>query len=229
MLREETRDRIYRAAVAVMSSTGFYSATTDKIAEAAGVSIGTVYNYFRSKDDILGYIFEVELQRRQTAIEEIRRLPAPALEKIRMALLANARQVQREPHLSRLLWGERGLGSRQAIVRRFLQGIAEQFKALLDDGVAAGDVRPCDTRLAARLLLASVESVIADAALGGADQEGHDTEKHQPGYDPERLVNELLTLLTHGFGARARSRHGPTGLPNGSRTEPKATKESSTA
>jgi TetR/AcrR family fatty acid metabolism transcriptional regulator len=52
------RDLILRAATTVFARHGFFSAQVADIAREAGVAAGTVYLYFRSKDDLLVSIFE---------------------------------------------------------------------------------------------------------------------------------------------------------------------------
>ena len=52
------KDAILRAAIDVFAERGFFSAQVADVARAAGVAAGTVYLYFRSKDDILASIFE---------------------------------------------------------------------------------------------------------------------------------------------------------------------------
>ena len=52
------RDAILRAAIDVFAERGFFSAQVADIARAAGVAAGTVYLYFKSKDDLLVSIFE---------------------------------------------------------------------------------------------------------------------------------------------------------------------------
>ncbi len=49
---------IYEAATDVFVTTGYTEATTDQIAEKAGVSIGTLYNYFPGKEAILYGLWE---------------------------------------------------------------------------------------------------------------------------------------------------------------------------
>jgi TetR/AcrR family fatty acid metabolism transcriptional regulator len=49
---------ILRAATDVFASRGFFNAQVADVARAAGVAAGTVYLYFRSKDDLLVSIFE---------------------------------------------------------------------------------------------------------------------------------------------------------------------------
>ena len=52
------RDLILRAATDVFAERGFFNAQVADVARAAGVAAGTVYLYFRSKDDLLVSIFE---------------------------------------------------------------------------------------------------------------------------------------------------------------------------
>src|SRR5213595_460788 len=52
------RDAILRAAIDVFADRGFFNAQVADVARAAGVAAGTVYLYFRSKDDLLVSIFE---------------------------------------------------------------------------------------------------------------------------------------------------------------------------
>src|SRR5437899_7847979 len=52
------RDAILRAATDVFAERGFFNAQVADIARAAGVAAGTVYLYFKGKDDLLISIFE---------------------------------------------------------------------------------------------------------------------------------------------------------------------------
>src|SRR5260370_37400152 len=52
------RDALLRAAIDVFAERGYFNAQVADVARAAGVAAGTVYLYFRSKDDLLISIFE---------------------------------------------------------------------------------------------------------------------------------------------------------------------------
>jgi TetR/AcrR family transcriptional regulator, fatty acid metabolism regulator protein len=54
----EKRDAILRAATEVFARRGYFQSQVADVARAAGVAAGTVYLYFRSKDDLLVSIFE---------------------------------------------------------------------------------------------------------------------------------------------------------------------------
>src|ERR671921_835714 len=68
------RDAILRAAIDVFAERGYFNAQVADVARAAGVAAGTVYLYFRSKDDLLISIFDRTMRE---AIDEGRASVAP--------------------------------------------------------------------------------------------------------------------------------------------------------
>lgn len=56
---QNTHDKIYNIAIELIESKGFENITVAEICEAANVSIGSFYNYFKSKHDILDNIFRL--------------------------------------------------------------------------------------------------------------------------------------------------------------------------
>src|SRR3990170_1644515 len=55
----DKRDRILRAAVKIFSRNGFFNSKVSEIARASGVADGTIYLYFKNKDDLLISLLEV--------------------------------------------------------------------------------------------------------------------------------------------------------------------------
>ena len=56
--KEETKRKIFEAAVKLFTDKGFSATTVDEIAEAADVAKGTFFNYFPRKEAIVHYLFE---------------------------------------------------------------------------------------------------------------------------------------------------------------------------
>ncbi len=56
--REQTRQRIVDAAVAVVAKRGFEAASVNEIADAAGFSIGALYGNFAGKDELLLAVYD---------------------------------------------------------------------------------------------------------------------------------------------------------------------------
>jgi AcrR family transcriptional regulator len=57
-LEQLRREQILEAAVKVFAEKGFRAAKMQEVASSAGISNGTVYNYFRSKDEVLLALLE---------------------------------------------------------------------------------------------------------------------------------------------------------------------------
>jgi TetR/AcrR family fatty acid metabolism transcriptional regulator len=68
--KTDKRDALLRAAIDTFAARGFFNAQVADVARAAGVAAGTVYLYFRGKDDLLISIFERSMKE---AIAEGRR------------------------------------------------------------------------------------------------------------------------------------------------------------
>ena len=64
--REDKRRRIIDAAVEVFAEKGFWNARVSEIAEEAHVADGTIYLYFKSKDDILISLFREKMAHART-------------------------------------------------------------------------------------------------------------------------------------------------------------------
>ena len=58
--KSDKRERILRAAVKVFARKGFYASRVSEIAKAAGVADGTIYLYFKSKDDFTDFLNTTE-------------------------------------------------------------------------------------------------------------------------------------------------------------------------
>lgn len=59
--KQRTRKAILDAALDLFSKHGFYKTTTRQIAAKAGIAEGTMFNYFKTKEDLALYFFEEEL------------------------------------------------------------------------------------------------------------------------------------------------------------------------
>lgn len=59
----EKKDLIRITAIKVIAQYGYHNTKVQTIADEAGVANGTVYHYFKSKQEILEYIYEVEIEK----------------------------------------------------------------------------------------------------------------------------------------------------------------------
>ena len=167
-LLEARRNQILDAAATVFAEKGFHQATTKQISKAAGVSEGTIYNYFDTKFDLL-----IGLMSR---LAEIDHLPAEMSE----ALQGDVRDFFVTAFRHRLGRIERGEGLLQALLPQVFinPDLREQFHcqyvlpiaALLEQyvqtQVALGRLRPLDVPLTVRALQATFVGLLVLRILG---------------------------------------------------------------
>jgi AcrR family transcriptional regulator len=90
--KQRIREGIVKAALALFQTKGFEATTTKAIARKAGIAEGTVFNYFKSKDDIALYFFEQEVDHAMKSVRDNPRLrKAPLPEKL-FALVNSQRE-----------------------------------------------------------------------------------------------------------------------------------------
>src|SRR6267378_281448 len=81
--KQAIRQGIVKAALGLFQTKGFDATTTKAIARKAGIAEGTVFNYFKSKDDIALHFFEQEVDQAMAAVRDNPRLrKAPLEEKL---------------------------------------------------------------------------------------------------------------------------------------------------
>ena len=89
----ETRLKIFRAAVQLFAKNGHDRVTVEEITEAADVGKGTFFNYFASKDHVLGVLVEIQMAKVKEALAKA----AQEGSSTRAVLLELAQRVAEEP------------------------------------------------------------------------------------------------------------------------------------
>jgi TetR/AcrR family transcriptional regulator, fatty acid metabolism regulator protein len=101
--RNDKRARILDAAVKVFAERGYFSSTVAEIARAAGVADGTIYLYFKSKDDLLLRLFDEKmtqlLAEAKAALAEERDAPA----RLKRFIQLHFSLVEKNPDLASVL------------------------------------------------------------------------------------------------------------------------------
>ena len=171
---QDTRQRIREAAIRVFAREGFDRASVKSIAVEAGVAVGSIYNHFEDKDDLLVSIFEEEFNARLSFLDELRSGSGPVLLQIEALIEAHFQKVRQYPELAELLLYERfrpGGRLRERIIP-LQRRIVERIEEILRTGIDAGWVRPCQPRVVAQALVDLVQTMTVCRVLAvGSDPE----------------------------------------------------------
>lgn len=95
--------RILDAAVKVFAQKGFFNAKVSEIAKEARVADGTIYLYFKSKDDILIHLFEEEMEKIIRNMKERLRSGSDPLEKLRIFIRTHLGLVESNPAMAEVI------------------------------------------------------------------------------------------------------------------------------
>lgn len=191
--REDKRRRIIDASIEVFAAKGFFGARVAEIAEAAGVADGTIYLYFRSKDEILISLFEekmAEINRRFASL--LAQFDDPA-QKLRHYVVDHLRLVAEQPKLMQVLTVELRQSAR--FVREYSpKGFAKYLAMLgsiLEEGQRRGTFRrELDTSVFRRALFGAIDEISLEWVLRGG------------GMDPgsvERTGDQIASFLLRGL------------------------------
>jgi AcrR family transcriptional regulator len=150
----DKREAILAAAWRLIRHYGYGKTTIAEIAEGAGVGKGTVYLYFKSKEEIMLALVDATSQRIQQDLEAIADGEGPATARLRACLLHRVLTlhdlVQRYPH------GEEVITSfKPAIARHIEQHLHRQgnlLAELIREGVDAGEMASDDPQGTGELL-----------------------------------------------------------------------------
>lgn len=186
---ELTRQRILSAAAHVFAEYGYAAGTTNRIADRARVSIGSLYQYYPNKDAILVELLSRHLDAGAVAIRRRRAAGLPdSLEGVVRAHVRTAIDNHRhDPHLLRVMF-EQAPRSPELIekISQQQRELIAYVQELLENHP---EVRVTDTYVAARLAVSTVELVV------------HQLIAEPDPIDIPRFENELVTMLISYFTA----------------------------
>ena len=184
------RLKILVSAIKVFSQKGFVKTTMSDVANRAKVGVGTLYNYFQNKDDLLLQCMkktindEIELIR--IASEKI----TDPFEKLRYFLHEHRLLVQNKPYIARFLIIE--LRQSEGFYKRNpsynpMQYYLNYISGIFSEGVAQGKIRDVDPDIAALGILGTVDLLLTQWLISGRE------------FDLEGAWNKFRDIIAHGM------------------------------
>ena len=161
--------QIIDAAVRVFARAGYYNSRVSDIAREAGIASGTIYLYFKTKDEILVTLFREKMaQWVATARQRIAAEP-DAVAKIRRIVRLHFETLEESPALAEVVQVELRQG------HKFFRGASahevsayfDLIGSVLEEGIAAGHVRSdLPVKVATKVLFGAMDQVATSWVLG---------------------------------------------------------------
>jgi AcrR family transcriptional regulator len=176
-LTEEELDRrrheIFGASVHLFLKKGFRETSMREIAEVASMGKSTLYDYFKTKDEILLWGVEDQILDLTTAAQEIADQPVSAMDRLRQIMKNHLEYLvdNKEFYLKLSFEVQRlALESQQRIqVKRHTY--QDLVRRLIDDGIQEGIFRPVNSLLVSRTLITALTPAVYTSRPTGTPQE----------------------------------------------------------
>lgn len=189
--KNDKYQRILEAAVSVFAQSGFHESTISQIAKAAGVADGTIYLYFKNKDDILVHFFNYKTRQVFARFREEVDNARKAVDKLRNLIRRHLEEFQKDRYMAVLYQAETHRINRLAedqiheMHKMYLDLIAE----IVEQGQVEGAIRrDLYVGLVKRYIIGGVDEVI-------------NTWLHSEGkYDLTSMADPLVDLFIRGIG-----------------------------
>ncbi|MBU3190098.1 TetR/AcrR family transcriptional regulator [Clostridium bowmanii] len=142
----KTKKNIFQSAIKTFSTNGYDGATMDEISASAGVAKGTVYYYFKSKDEVFKYIITEGVSLLRQQMECINVGKGDYAYKLRELSKNQLRLVYDNRDLFKVIMSQAWGGKiRHSELRELLKSYMEDIEKFLIKAMEDGTIKKCDS------------------------------------------------------------------------------------
>ncbi|RHW33423.1 TetR/AcrR family transcriptional regulator [Lysinibacillus yapensis] len=155
--------QIVDAAVIVIAENGYHQAQVSKIAKQAGVADGTIYLYFKNKEDILISVFQEKMTVFVESLQDIIQNGNSSSEKLSRMIDNHFNVLAQDRHLATVTQLELRQSNKE--IRLKINAILKEYLKLLDEilieGMLKGEFNPAmDVRIARQMVFGTIDESI---------------------------------------------------------------------
>ncbi len=196
------RERILRAAIKIFSQKGFFSSKVSEIARSAGVADGTIYLYFKNKDDLLISLFEEKMAEVVADVREQVAAGDGALPRLRIFIENHMNLLVREAGLIEVLQVELRQSNKfmkEYVPVKFLEYL-EVISEILELGKREGTFRQeLNVTVARRAVFGALDEIALAYVLSRKRK-----------YNPADAATEIYRIFAEGLCGTGQNREGWT-------------------
>lgn len=162
-IRNRREHQILQAAREVFAKDGFDSARMDDIADVSGLSKGTLYLYYKSKDDLIVGLLKTTFNDLLMQLRTLLDVDSVVETRLRDYAQQMAIYMQRDASSLNIAYAFYAVAARKPSFRLLLKTYFADYRhtltQLLEQGIARGEFTPFDTAQAAITLIALLEGL----------------------------------------------------------------------
>ncbi len=184
------KEALFEATVAALSEHGVDGLTMDRVASEAGIAKGSLYRYFRSKRDLLEFVYAKLIDPIFQDLDEMVAKEQSASEKLVGQLRTLLEHVAKHAQIHKLLFDDDAAsGLLQPSERRSSEAACQRLAKVFEQGIAEGVFCPGDPRMLANMYLGLCKGVLQSRP----DLEGRDQRENIHGLILGTFLNGIAT------------------------------------
>jgi TetR/AcrR family fatty acid metabolism transcriptional regulator len=194
------RERILRAAIRIFSQKGYFNSKISEIARLAGVADGTIYLYFKNKDDLLISLFEEKMGEVVADVRARISDGSGALSRLQIFIRNHMDLLTREAGLIEVIQVELRQSNKfmkEYVPVKFLEYL-DVISGILEDGKREGVIRPdLNVTLARRAIFGALDEISLAYVLSRKRK-----------YEPAAAAAEVYRIIAEGLTVPAVKKGG---------------------
>ncbi|MGM9946371.1 MAG: TetR/AcrR family transcriptional regulator [Lysinibacillus sp.] len=184
--------QIIDAAVIAIAENGYHQAQVSKIAKQAGVADGTIYLYFKNKEDILISVFQEKMGVFVDNLQDIIKNGSSSSEKLAQMIENHFKVLSDDRHLATVTQLELRQSNKE--VRLKINAVLKEYLKLLDEilieGMLSGEFnQTMDVRLARQMVFGTIDEITTTWVM------------NEYRYDLLALSSKVTQLVLNGLKA----------------------------
>lgn len=183
--RANRRNEIMIEAARLFAKKSYHSVTVDEVAGGVGIAKGTIYLYFKSKENLYLSILEQAFEELEDRMSEEIEKGAPSPAKLSEVLKVVFSYFRTNVDVLRILTRDETHLIREhfELTEQWKNRGVALYKKVLDRGVGEGSFKPMNTTLTALIIYGLVRSV---------------TFHYETTKSPEKVAEEVFEVIAHG-------------------------------
>lgn len=159
---EKKKEEILRSAAEVLNEKGYHGATMEDIATKLLMTKGSMYYYFKNKEDLYFQCHKMMIDKSSEKIEEIIKSETTALEKLKSAIVSHIQLATTEKPMFSLMDKpeQKFTGDYLTDVLQQRSNYEKYFDQIIQEGIETGEFTSVDVRLLRLLILGSLNWIL---------------------------------------------------------------------
>lgn len=161
------KELIRKSAIEVFAKEGYHNTTTRMLSRHANIAIGTIYNYFDSKQEILDYIFKTEFDNRVKLLRDLEVKDISAKEKLEIFLNKHFELLELHPDTAAVLvqeaWSRENSDLKS--VKKFINDLPVAFAQIIKQGISKNEIRDIDPNLISYSIFYSIRGIATGVVI----------------------------------------------------------------